>query len=63
VLAGRIIGLTEESRTVADVTLDCGGQRLLARITRRSAAALKLAPEVPVFAIIKSVALEEGDRR
>jgi molybdate transport system ATP-binding protein len=62
VLAGRVVGLAEESRTVIDVALDCGGQRLLARITRRSAVALKLAPEVPVFAIIKSVALEEGDR-
>jgi molybdate transport system ATP-binding protein len=47
---------------VVDVALDCGGQRLLARITRKSAVAMQLAPEARVFAIIKSVALEEGDR-
>jgi molybdate transport system ATP-binding protein len=62
VLGGRVVALTEESRTVIDVALDCGGQRLLARITRRSAAALKLAAGVPVFAVIKSVALEGGER-
>ncbi|TXL73309.1 molybdenum ABC transporter ATP-binding protein [Vineibacter terrae] len=63
VLAGRIVDLAEESRTVVDATLDCGGQRLLARITRKSAIALKLAPDTPIFAIIKSVALEQGERR
>jgi molybdate transport system ATP-binding protein len=62
VLAGRVVALTEESRTVIDVELDCGGQRLMARITRRSATAMKLEPGVPVYAIIKSVALEEGER-
>ncbi|MCW5746286.1 MAG: molybdenum ABC transporter ATP-binding protein [Alphaproteobacteria bacterium] len=62
VLAGRVEALAEESRTVIDVTLDCGGQRLLARITRKSMVGLKLAPGVPVFAIIKSIALEEGER-
>lgn len=62
VLPGRVVSLVEENRTVIDVVLDCGGQRLLARITRRSAHVLALAPDVPVFAIVKSVALEEGDR-
>ena len=46
-----------------DVLVVVEGQRLLARITRRSAAALKLAAGVPVFAVIKSVALEGGERR
>lgn len=62
VLSGRVVALTEESRTVVDVALDCGGQRLLARITRRSAMTMNLAPDTPVFAIIKSVALEDGGR-
>jgi molybdate transport system ATP-binding protein len=59
VLAGQVVALAEENRTVIDVALDCGGQRLLARITRRSAVALRLATGTPVFAVIKSVALEE----
>lgn len=39
------------------VRLDCAGQPLLARLTRRSAAALALAPQVSVWAQIKAVAL------
>ncbi|HJQ55725.1 MAG TPA: molybdenum ABC transporter ATP-binding protein [Vineibacter sp.] len=62
VLSGTVVGLAEENRTVIDVTLDCGGQPLLARITRKSAVAMRLAVGTPVFAIIKSVALEEGER-
>ncbi len=62
VLAGRVVALVEESRTVIDVALDCGGQHVMARITRRSAIALRLAPGVSVYAIIKSMALEDGER-
>ena len=61
-LAGVVREMVEESRTVMDVALDCGGQHLMARITRRSATALKLAPGVSVYAIIKSMALEDGER-
>ncbi|QIK38565.1 molybdenum ABC transporter ATP-binding protein [Caldichromatium japonicum] len=39
------------------VRLDCGGQPLLARLTRRSAAALELAAGCAVWAQIKAVAL------
>ncbi len=42
----------------ADVTLDCGGQPLLARLTRRSVAQLELAPGMSAFAVLKSVGLE-----
>ena len=38
-----------------------GDDLLLARITRRSAHALGLAPGVAVFAVVKSVAVAEGD--
>lgn len=41
----------------ADIALDCGGTLLRARITRRSAAALGLAPGVPCHAVLKTVAL------
>lgn len=38
--------------------LDCAGQRLRARITRRSCAALGLAPGMKLFALVKSEALD-----
>jgi len=41
-----------------DLSLICGPDRVLARITRRSLIALDLAPGRPCFAILKSVALE-----
>lgn len=39
------------------VRLDAGGEVILARITRRSAEALALAPGKPVFAILKAVSI------
>ncbi|MFA5121505.1 molybdenum ABC transporter ATP-binding protein [Zavarzinia sp.] len=41
----------------ADVLLDCGGDRLIARVTRRAVAELGLAPGLAVSAIVKSQAL------
>ena len=38
--------------------LDCGGVPLLARVTRRSVAEMGLTPGKPVYAVIKSVALD-----
>jgi molybdate transport system ATP-binding protein len=43
------------------VQFRAGDDLLLARITRRSAQALALAPGVEVFAILKSVAVAQGD--
>ena len=40
------------------VRLECGGVPLLARITRRSVSEMGLAPGKPVYAVIKSVALD-----
>ncbi len=45
----------------AMVRLDAGGAVLLARITRRSAAALALAPGSAVFAVLKAVSVAQGD--
>jgi molybdate transport system ATP-binding protein len=45
----------------ANVQLACGPTRLVARITRASAARLALAPGVPVFAIIKSVIVDSSN--
>jgi molybdate transport system ATP-binding protein len=43
------------------VQLRCGDDHLLARITRRSAATLELAPGRRVFAVIKSVSIARAD--
>lgn len=43
------------------VRLDLGGEHLLARLTRRSALALGLAPGVAVHAVLKSVAVAHAD--
>lgn len=41
------------------VRLDCGGEVILARITRRSVGALGLAPGTPVFAVLKAVSVAQ----
>lgn len=41
------------------VQLDAGGETLLARVTRRSASSLSLAPGRPVFAILKAVSVAQ----
>lgn len=43
------------------VALQAGGDRLLARVTRRSATALGLAPGLDCFAVVKSVSVAQGD--
>ncbi|MEO5348537.1 MAG: molybdenum ABC transporter ATP-binding protein [Magnetococcus sp. YQC-3] len=54
----RVIALGEESHpALCLVRLDAGGTPLLARVTRRSAAALSLAPGHDLWAQIKAVAL------
>jgi molybdate transport system ATP-binding protein len=40
------------------VRLDCSGEALLARLTRYSVERLRLSPGIPVFALVKSVALD-----
>lgn len=45
----------------AIVSLDTAAGRMLARITRRSAAQLQLGPGVPVHAIVKSVSVAQSD--
>jgi molybdate transport system ATP-binding protein len=41
-----------------EVGIDCGGDAVLSRITALSCERLGLAPGHPVFAVIKTVALE-----
>lgn len=58
VLPGRVEAMEGGEGPGLDVTLDCGGERLLARITRKSAAHLGLAPGREVHVIVKSVAFD-----
>jgi len=61
ILPATVLAVGDAAAGQADVRLDIGGGfTLLARITRKSAAALGLAPGTRVFAQVKSVALTEG---
>jgi molybdate transport system ATP-binding protein len=55
-----VVGNLREDGCHADVQITIGTTRLVARITRYSAVRLALAPGKPVFAVIKSVAIEGG---
>jgi molybdate transport system ATP-binding protein len=57
VFAASVTGLAEDSPGQCMVSLDAGGCTLLARITRKSAAALQLQPGSAVFAQVKGVAV------
>jgi molybdate transport system ATP-binding protein len=58
VLAGTVRAVGSEAGASVDVQLDVGGTPLLARITRKSVAALGIAPGRPVYALVKAVAID-----
>jgi molybdate transport system ATP-binding protein len=58
VLAGRVEAVVEIEEAALEVQLRLGDERLLARVTRRSGAALSLVPGREVFAVIKTVAID-----
>jgi molybdate transport system ATP-binding protein len=58
ILPAVVVDLREGEECYADVQIAIGTTRLVARITRRSAAALALAPGREVFAVVKSVAID-----
>ena len=60
VLRGTVAEVGGAERPQVDVLVDVG-VRLWARITRKSAAALGLSPGVPIYALIKSVAVDPGE--
>jgi molybdate transport system ATP-binding protein len=57
IFPARVDALVEDDKAKVMVRLDLGGQPLLCRITRKSAADLALVPGKAVFAQVKSVAL------
>lgn len=61
ILPGEIIALRDGDGPGVIVQLQCAQDRLLARITRRSADALALAPGKTMFAVVKSVSVARAD--
>lgn len=60
ILTGTVLSLTHDADPAQTlVTLEVGADRLLARVTRRSVAQLRLVPGTAIYAQIKSVALME----
>ena len=57
-IAPLVADIAAREGPIVEVRLDCGGEALVARVTRYSAERLGLAPGVPVYALIKSVALD-----
>lgn len=60
ILRGHVAEIGQPAGGGVDIRLDCGGQILLASLTRRAVDQLALRPGIPVFAVIKTVALADG---
>ena len=58
VLAGTVVEIGEAKGAGADVAVALGPTTIVARITRKSIDALRLAPGKPVYALVKSVAID-----
>ena len=58
ILPATVRSIGGEFGAIVDVTLDVGGTRLLARVTRKAAAELKLAPGLAVHALVKAVSID-----
>lgn len=57
ILPANVVDVAEDSPGQCMVAIDVGSQRLLARVTQRSAQALSLAPGTQVFAQVKGIAV------
>ncbi|MFM8746453.1 MAG: molybdenum ABC transporter ATP-binding protein [Aestuariivirga sp.] len=57
ILRGAVTAIVPAGAHAVTVTLDCGGQALLARITRHSAEALELKPGSAVHGVVKAVSV------
>ncbi len=58
VLPGTVAELSRADGAIVEMRLDCAGEALIARLTRRSVETLDLAPGRPVYAVIKSIAFD-----
>lgn len=61
ILSVRVLAVRMGDGPGAILTLGLGGERLLARVTQRSVHAMGLAEGQDVYAVLKSVALAQGD--
>ena len=57
ILRGTVAAVSPAGPHAVTVTLDCGGQALLARITRHSAEALQLKPGSTAYGVVKAVSV------
>jgi molybdate transport system ATP-binding protein len=60
ILPGIVAEIGPRDGPIVQVRVDCAGEALIARLTRYSVERLGLAPGTPVFALIKSVALDRA---
>jgi molybdate transport system ATP-binding protein len=58
VLAGTVRSVGAEFGAIVEVVLDVGGTPVLARVTRKAAAELGLAPGVRAYALVKAVSID-----
>ena len=58
VLPGTVAEIGPADGAIVEMRLDCAGEALLARLTRRSVETLGLEPGRPVYAVIKSIAFD-----
>jgi molybdate transport system ATP-binding protein len=59
VLPGTVAEIGGGDGPIVQLRLDCAGEALIARLTRRSVETLGLIPGLPVFAVIKSIAFDQ----
>lgn len=58
-LPATVVSIDEPDGAGVDVALDCAGDALVARLTRKSVMTLGIVPGLPVHVIIKSVAFDQ----
>src|SRR6266568_3439160 len=58
VLSGTVVEIGHADGPIVEMRLDCAGEALIARLTRRSVETLGLAPGRLVYAVIKSIAFD-----
>jgi molybdate transport system ATP-binding protein len=58
VLPGTVVEIGRADGPIVEMRLDCAGEALVARLTRRSVETLGLAPGRAVYAVIKSIAFD-----
>ena len=58
VLPGTVAEIGHADGPIVEMRLDCAGEPLIARLTRRSVETLGLAPGRQVYAVIKSIAFD-----